>query len=75
MNKEVLAKSSQFKASFNDSNRLQESVGLIKRQKSFQRLAIYGHEVLMSLQMREKFLGTYSTTSVTEPVIRDFNMT
>jgi hypothetical protein len=50
-------------------------VGYTKRQKSFQGLAIYGHEVLMSLQRRAKFLGTYSTTSVTESVIRDFNMT
>ena len=33
-------------------------VGLTKQQKiSFQGLAMYGHEVLTSLQMRAKFLG------------------
>jgi hypothetical protein len=31
--------------------------GLIKRQKSFQGLAMYGHEVMMSLQMRESYSG------------------
>jgi hypothetical protein len=36
---------------------------------------MYGHEVLMSLQTRAKFLGTHSTTSVTVSVTRDFNMT
>jgi hypothetical protein len=30
-------------------------VGLLKRQKSFQGLTMYGHEVLMSLQTRAKF--------------------
>jgi hypothetical protein len=34
-------------------------VGLIKRQKSFRGLAIYGHEVLMSLQTRATFFGTH----------------
>jgi hypothetical protein len=32
--------------------------GLIKRQKSFQGLAMYGHEVMMSLQKRAKLFGT-----------------
>jgi hypothetical protein len=36
---------------------------------------MYGHEVLMSLKTRAKFLGTHSTTSVTASVIRDFNIT
>jgi hypothetical protein len=49
--------------------------GLIKRQKYFQGLAMYDHEVLMSLQMRAKFLGIHSMTSLTVSVIRDFNMT
>jgi hypothetical protein len=42
-----------------------KTAGLMKRQKSFQGLAMYGHEVLMSLQTRAKFLGTHSTMSVT----------
>jgi hypothetical protein len=45
------------------------------RQKSFQGLAMYGLEVLMSLQTQAKFLATHSTTSVTASVTRDFNMT
>jgi hypothetical protein len=32
--------------------------GLIKHQKSFQGLAMYGHEVLTSLQTPAKFFGT-----------------
>jgi hypothetical protein len=35
---------------------------------------MYGHEMLMSLQMRAKFLGTRSTTSVTVSVIRDLRV-
>jgi hypothetical protein len=35
---------------------------------------MYGHEMLMSLQMGAKFLGTHSTTSVTVSVTRDFNI-
>jgi hypothetical protein len=50
-------------------------VELSKRQKSFQGLAMYGHEVLMSLQTQAKFLRTHSTTSVTMSVIGNFNMT
>jgi hypothetical protein len=34
-------------------------VGLIKRQKSFPGLTMYGHEVLMSLQTRAKLFGTH----------------
>jgi hypothetical protein len=44
-------------------------------RKSFQGLAMYGHEVLMPLQTLAKFLGTHSTTLVTVSVIREFNMT
>ena len=50
-------------------------VRLIKRQKSFQGIAMYGHEVLMSLQTRAKFFGTHSTMWIIVPVTRDFNMT
>jgi hypothetical protein len=52
-----------------------ERVGLRKRQKSFQGLAKYDHEVLIPLQTRAKFLGKHSTTSVTVSVTRDFNTT
>jgi hypothetical protein len=52
------------------TRRSYKRVGLIKRQESFQRLAVYGHEVLMFLQTRANFLKTQSTTSVTESVIR-----
>jgi hypothetical protein len=34
-------------------------VGLMKQQNSFQGLVMYGHEVLMSLQMRTKFFGSH----------------
>jgi hypothetical protein len=37
--------------------------GLTKRQKSFQGLAMYGHEVLMSLRTRAKFFGTHFSHS------------
>ena len=47
----------------------------MKRQKSFQGLTMYGHEVLMSLQTRAKFFGTHSTTRIIVPVSKDFNMT
>jgi hypothetical protein len=66
-------KTSQFKASCKDSQKLQES-WIYKTANIFQGLAINGHEVLMFLQTRAKFLGTHSTTSVTVSVIRDFNM-
>jgi hypothetical protein len=33
--------------------------GLRKRHQSFQGLAMYGHEVLMSLQTRAKLFGTH----------------
>jgi hypothetical protein len=46
-------------------------VGLVERQKSFQGLATYGHEVLMSLQTRATFLGTHSTMPVTVSMTRD----
>jgi hypothetical protein len=39
------------------TRRSYKRAGLIKQQKSFQGLAMYGHEVLMSLQTRAKFLG------------------
>jgi hypothetical protein len=38
--------------------------GLIKEQKSFQGLAMYGHEVLMSLQKRAKLFGTHFSSEV-----------
>jgi hypothetical protein len=66
---------SQLYGVYKDSKKLQESNGFIKRQKSFQELAIYGHEVLMSLQTRVKFLGTHSTTSVLMSVTKYFNTT
>jgi hypothetical protein len=40
------------------TRRSYKRAGLIKRQKSFQGLATYGHEMLMSLQMRAKLIGT-----------------
>jgi hypothetical protein len=57
------------------ARRSYKRVGLEKRQKSSGGNAMYGHEVLKSLQTRAKFLGTHSTTPVTVSVIRDFNMT
>jgi hypothetical protein len=33
---------------------------------------MYGHEVLMSLQTRAKFLETHSSSSVTVSVIKEF---
>jgi hypothetical protein len=39
--------------------------GLIKRQKSFQRLAMYGHEVMTSLQKRAKLFGIHFSNEVT----------
>jgi hypothetical protein len=47
------------------ARRSYQRVGLEKRQKSLQGLAMYDHEALMSLQTRAKFLETQSTTSVT----------
>ena len=41
------------------TRRYYKRVRLIKQQKSVQRLATYGHEVLMSLQARAKFFGTH----------------
>jgi hypothetical protein len=35
----------------------------MKRQKYFQGLAMFGHEVLISLQTRAKFLGTHFSHS------------
>jgi hypothetical protein len=55
----LMAKSSQFEASCKDSKKHQES-WIYKTAKSFQGLAMYSHEVLMSLQTRTKFFGTYS---------------
>jgi hypothetical protein len=57
------------------TQRSHKRVGLKKTAKSFQGLAIYGHEVLISLQTRAKILGTHSTTLVTVSVTRDFNTT
>jgi hypothetical protein len=50
-------------------------VGYRKPQTSFQGFAIYGHQVLMSLQTRANFLGTHSTMSVTVSVITYVNIT
>jgi hypothetical protein len=36
---------------------------------------VYGHEVLMSLQTRAKFVESHSNTSATASVTRYFNMT
>jgi hypothetical protein len=52
-------KTSQFKASCLRTRRNYKGAGLIKRQKSFQGLAMYGHEVLMYLQTRAKLFGTH----------------
>jgi hypothetical protein len=41
------------------ARRSYKSAGLIKRQKSFQGLAVYGHEVMMSLQTRAQLFGTH----------------
>jgi hypothetical protein len=38
--------------------------GLIKRQKSLQGLAMYGHEVLMSFQKRAKLFATHFSNEV-----------
>jgi hypothetical protein len=57
------------------TRRSYKRLGLIKRQKSFQGLAMYGHEELMSLQTRAMIIGTHSSTSVTVSVTRDFNLT
>jgi hypothetical protein len=56
-------KTSQFKASCKDSKKLQES-WTYEMQKSFQGLAIYGHEVSMSLQTRAKLFGTHFSNEV-----------
>jgi hypothetical protein len=40
------------------SQRSYKRVGLVKRQISFQGLAMYGHKVLMSLQTQAKFSET-----------------
>jgi hypothetical protein len=72
----INAKTSHFYASSKNSKKPQESCTvLIIRQKSCQGLAMYGHEAVMPLQTRAKFLGTYSATLVTVSVTRDFNMT
>jgi hypothetical protein len=49
-------KTSQFKASCKDSKKLQDRAGLIKRQKSFQGLAMYGHEVFDVLTKASKVI-------------------
>jgi hypothetical protein len=41
------------------TRRSYKRAGLIKRQKSFQGIAMYGHEVLMSLQKRAKLFATH----------------
>jgi hypothetical protein len=47
-------------------------VKLLKRQKSFQGIAMYGHEVLMSYnKTRAKFFGTYREVRC---MTTDFNM-
>jgi hypothetical protein len=46
------------------TRRSYKRAGLMKQQKSFQGLAIYGHEVLMSLQKRAKLFGTHFSTEV-----------
>jgi hypothetical protein len=40
------------------TRRSYKRTGLTKQQKSFQGLAMYGHEVMMSLQKRAKLFGT-----------------
>jgi hypothetical protein len=46
------------------TRRSYKTAGLIKQQKSFQGLAMYGHEVLMSLQKREKLFGTHFSSEI-----------
>jgi hypothetical protein len=41
-----------------------KKAGLTKRQKSFQELAMYGYEVMMSLQKRAKLFGTHFSSEV-----------